>query len=57
MGGYDLKTGKEIWRMSGGGDIPIPSPIIGKDLIYMNSAHGKLSPIIAISKKPREILH
>jgi outer membrane protein assembly factor BamB len=48
-GGYDLETGKEIWWMSGGGDIPIPSPITGNDLIYFNSAHGRLSPILAIS--------
>ena len=46
--GYDLETGKEVWRMSGGGDIQIPTPIIGKDLIYFNSAHGRTSPIIAI---------
>lgn len=50
-GGYDLETGEEIWRMSGGGDIPVPTPVIGNDLIYFNSAHGKLSPIYAISKK------
>ncbi len=49
-GGYDFENGKEIWRMSGGGDIPIPSPIIGDDLIYFNSAHGKVSPILAIKK-------
>jgi outer membrane protein assembly factor BamB len=48
-GGYDLETGKEIWRMSGGGDIQIPTPIIGKGLIYFNSAHGRLSPIMAVS--------
>ena len=48
MGGYDFQTGKEIWRMSGGGDIPIPTPILGKDLIYFNSAHGPSSPIIAV---------
>jgi len=36
--------------MSGGGDVPIPTPIIGKDLIYFNSAHGPSSPILAISK-------
>jgi len=47
-GGYDFVTGKEIWKMSGGGDIQIPTPIIGKDLIYFNSAHGKSSPIIAV---------
>jgi outer membrane protein assembly factor BamB len=47
-GGYDLATGKEIWKMSGGGDIQIPTPIIGNDLIYFNSAHGRNSPIIAV---------
>jgi outer membrane protein assembly factor BamB len=34
--------------MSGGGDVPIPTPVIGKDLIYFNSAHGPSSPIYAI---------
>jgi len=48
-GGYDFETGKEIWRMSGGGDVPIPTPVIGKNLIYFNSAHGRSSPILAIS--------
>jgi outer membrane protein assembly factor BamB len=48
-GGYDLETGKEVWHMSGGGDIQIPTPVIGNDLIYFNSAHGKNSPIIAVS--------
>jgi outer membrane protein assembly factor BamB len=48
LGGYDFETGKEVWRMSGGGDIQIPTPIIGKDLIYFNSSHGKNSPIIAV---------
>ena len=47
-GGYDFETGKEIWRMSGGGDVPIPTPVIGKELIYFNSAHGSSSPIYAI---------
>lgn len=50
MGGYDLETGQEIWRMSGGGDIPIPTPLIGENLIYFNSAHGRQSPIIAVNK-------
>jgi len=47
-GGYDFETGKEIWRMSGGGDIQIPTPVIGNNLIYFNSAHGRFSPIMAI---------
>jgi outer membrane protein assembly factor BamB len=47
-GGYDFETGKEVWKMSGGGDIPIPTPIIDNDVIYFNSAHGQSSPIIAV---------
>lgn len=47
-GGYEFETGKEVWKMSGGGDIQIPTPIIGKDLIYFNSAHGRSSPIMAV---------
>ncbi|MFZ0280692.1 MAG: PQQ-binding-like beta-propeller repeat protein [Bacteroidales bacterium] len=48
-GGYDFETGKEVWKMSGGGDIQIPSPVNGKDVIYFNSAHGKSSPIMSVS--------
>ncbi len=49
-GGYDFYSGKEIWRMSGGGDVPIPTPIIGDGIVYFNSAHGPSSPILAINK-------
>lgn len=47
-GGYDLKTGAELWRLKGGGDIPVPTPIFAHDLIYFTSAHGKLRPLRAI---------
>jgi outer membrane protein assembly factor BamB len=47
-GGYDFETGKQVWQMSGGGDIQIPTPIVGNDMIYFNSAHGRSSPIIAV---------
>lgn len=52
-GAYDFKTGEEVWRMTGGGDIPVPTPIIGEDLMYFNSAHGKVSPIYAIDKQAK----
>jgi outer membrane protein assembly factor BamB len=48
MGGYDFETGKEIWRMGGGGDIPAPTPVIAHDLIFINNAHGRYSPIYAV---------
>jgi len=47
-GGYNFETGEEVWKMSGGGDVPVPTPVLHKDLIYFNSAHGKQNPIIAI---------
>jgi outer membrane protein assembly factor BamB len=50
IGGYDFLTGREVWKMSGGGDIQIPTPIIGKDLVFFNSAHGRTSPIFAVKK-------
>ncbi len=48
IGGYDFRTGRELWNMSGGGDIPIPTPVFADGLIFINSAHGRLSPIYAI---------
>lgn len=48
IGGYDFKTGKELWKISGGGDIPVPTPVVAHDLIFINSAHGRMSPIYAI---------
>jgi len=48
IGGYDFTTGEEIWKMSGGGDIPVPTPVVAHDLIFINNAHGKMSPIYAI---------
>jgi outer membrane protein assembly factor BamB len=48
MGGYDLETGGEIWRMSGGGDCPVPTPVVWHGLIFLMSAHGPRSPIYAV---------
>lgn len=48
MGGYDLQSGLEIWRMSGGGDCPVPTPMVWHDLIFLMSAHGPRSPIYAV---------
>ena len=45
---YDLANGAELWWMKGGGDIPVPTPIIAHDLVYITNAHGGLAPIYAI---------
>jgi outer membrane protein assembly factor BamB len=47
-GGYDLKTGKEVWKLVGGGDIPVPTPIEAHGLVYITNAHGMMAPIYAI---------
>ena len=48
IGGYEFETGKEIWKLVGGGDVPVPTPVVADGLIYITSAHGPLRPIYAI---------
>lgn len=48
MGGYDVHDGTELWRMSGGGDCPVPTPVFDGGLIYLMSAHGPRRPIYAV---------
>ncbi len=55
-GGYNLETGEEIWRMSGGGDVPVPTPIVWKDLIYFNSAHGRHAPLMAVKNNAQGVI-
>lgn len=47
-GGYEFSTGKELWKLDGGGDIPVPTPLFANGLIYLTSAHGKVRPMRAI---------
>lgn len=47
-GAYDFETGVEIWKLDGGGDIPVPTPIVAHGLAYFTSAHGSVRPIRAI---------
>jgi outer membrane protein assembly factor BamB len=48
VGAYDFGTGKEIWKLSGGGDIPVPTPVASGGLVYITNAHGSDSPVYAI---------
>jgi len=48
IGGYDFETGKELWRLKDGGDIPVASPIIAGDLAIITSAHGRYRPMRAV---------
>jgi outer membrane protein assembly factor BamB len=48
IGAYDFANGKEIWNLNGGGDIPVPTPIVGDGLAYFTSGHGRYRPLRAI---------
>ena len=47
-GGYDFATGQNLWHMDGGGDIPVPTPLFARGLIYFTSAHGRYAPMRAV---------
>jgi len=48
IGGYYFATGKKVWWMKGAGDIPVPTPVIAHDLIYLTSAHGQDAPLYVV---------
>ena len=41
-------TGKELWSLRGGGDIPVRTPVVGHGLVFLTSAHGRQAPIYAV---------
>ena len=45
---YDLNSGRELWRIKSGGDIPVPTPIFDNGRIYVTNAHGGPAPLYAI---------
>ncbi len=52
-GGYDPFTGQELWRLAGGGDIPVPTPIAAGDLIFLTSATDGSHPCVRCGRMPR----
>jgi len=48
IGAYEAETGKAIWWMTGGGDIPVPTPVVAYPLVFVTNAHGQAAPIYAI---------
>lgn len=48
IGGYDFQYGRELWKMTGGGDIPVPTPIVHGGLVFITNAHGKMQPMYAV---------
>ena len=51
IGAYDFETGQEIWKLKakgqGGGDIPVPTPVVSDGLVFITNSHGQ-APIYAI---------
>jgi outer membrane protein assembly factor BamB len=56
IGAYDLRTGAELWKLKGGGDIPVPTPIVAHDLVFITNAHGQAAPILAIDANAKGTL-
>ncbi len=52
-GAYDFETGEELWKVSGGGDIPTPTPIFGNGMFFLTNCHGAMSPVYAVSAEFR----
>ena len=50
MGAYDFETGAAVWNVSGGGDIPVPTPIAAHGLIFLTNAHGGKAPILVLKE-------
>jgi outer membrane protein assembly factor BamB len=48
IAGYDFATGQRVWRLRGGGDIPVPTPVVAHGLVFITSAHGFNSPLFAV---------
>ncbi len=48
IGGYDFATGRRLWELREGGDVPVASPILTKEFVILTSAHGKARPMRAI---------
>ena len=47
---FDAKTGKEVWKLTRNGDIPVPTPVVHEGLVYLTNAHGGPSPVYAIKE-------
>jgi outer membrane protein assembly factor BamB len=46
--GYDPLTGKELWRLGRHAEITVPTPFLGKGLIFVCSGYRPVQPIYAI---------
>lgn len=49
IGAYELADGSEVWKLVGGGDVPVPTPVVAHDLVFLTSAHGPDRPLRAVA--------
>jgi len=47
-GAYEFETGKPLWKIGVGGDIPVPTPIVAHGLTFITNAHGMFAPMYAV---------
>jgi outer membrane protein assembly factor BamB len=52
-GAYDARTGHEVFKLTGGGDIPVPTPFVADGLVFFTHSHGPGSPIYAVRTDAR----
>jgi outer membrane protein assembly factor BamB len=50
---YNFTSGEEAWKLDGGGDIPVPTPIAANGLGYFTSGHGRFRPMRAVRLNAR----
>jgi len=48
IGGYDFSTGRALWSLREGGDVPVASPVLAGDSVILTSGHGKYRPMRAV---------
>ena len=41
MAGYDFDTGDRLWTLSGGGDVPVPTPLFHDGLVFISNSHAR----------------
>jgi outer membrane protein assembly factor BamB len=46
--GYDPKTGAELWRLAKKSEVTVPTPVCGKELLFITSGNRPIQPIIAV---------
>lgn len=48
MAAYELATGKKRWHLGGGGDVPVPRPVVVGNRVVFSNAHGRMSPVYVV---------